>query len=196
MKAVRLAQLYRGIGVAGVLLTLAAGGAVAVAAALGARCHWLPLILLAYVAGQFLLTTARVGRAGSRRHLGCLVALTVLTILLSWWDLVVLFFGLPFIALTMILGPLATAVSFLSAVTLALYLADVVGYDLPGYATLLNRPWQAAVAAGVMAAAFAVVWWHYSREEGGDWPLARAADLAYEVRLHLQTLAAQIVEGQ
>ncbi|MEJ2209516.1 MAG: hypothetical protein P8129_10825 [Anaerolineae bacterium] len=189
--------LFEGLNYAGAILALlAALGVLAWMLGLGTRFPYLlPLVLVVFVAGQFLMVVAATGLRRIRFDPKNVAALTGLYTLLSFWDLVSLVVGLPAIALTMVLGPLTVVVAVLAAVVLGLYLVEgVVGYDVAGYVSLLENPVQALAALVVLVAALAVLRWHLGQHESADWLLARAGDLAFRLRQRLQGAVARIME--
>ena len=184
--------LFEGLNYAGAILALlAALGVLAWMLGLGTRFPYLlPLVLVVFVAGQFLMVVAATGLRRIRFDPKNVAALTGLYTLLSFWDLVSLVVGLPAIALTMVLGPLTVVVAVLAAVVLGLYLVEGVA----GYVSLLENPVQALAALVVLVAALAVLRWHLGQHESADWLLARAGDLAFRLRQRLQGAVARIME--
>lgn len=161
----------------------------------------LPLVLVAFVAGQLSMALAALGmnriRLGLKPNLGNVAALVGVYTLLSFWDLVSLAIGLPCIVVTMVLGPLMAVVAVLAAAVLGLYLVEGgLGHDVGGYVSLLENPLQALAAVAVLAAALAVLRWHLGKHESADWLLERAGDSIFALRQRLQGAAARIVEGR
>jgi hypothetical protein len=196
MKSRRYARIFEGFNRAGAALTLLALlGLIVSVTRFAAGYPYLPLIvLLAYAVGTILVVLAKFGRSGIRFSLKSVLTLTALDILLSFWDLVKILIGLPFIALTMVLGPLMTVVAALSAFVLGMYLVEeVIGYNIRGYTSLLKTGWQACIAAALMVASALVVNWHYSREGGADWLIDVAVDVSFSLRRRLQRVMREII---
>jgi hypothetical protein len=185
-------SLFDGFNYAGATLTILAGvGAILLAAHPG----WLPLVLAAYLAGQWITIVAAAGKAGVRFTARSVAALLGLHILLSWWDVIALVLGLPAILLTMILGPLATVVWVLASVVVGIYaIEQVIGYDLQGVVSVLETPFQALLALGVWCISLGVLWWHLGTHDSTDWAIERAGALIWNVRRRLQEGAEDILQ--
>jgi hypothetical protein len=189
-------KLFEGLNYGGAALTFLAGlGVILCTTRLSADyAYLLPLVLLGYGAGQALLAIARVGMSSIPFTLKTVLPLTGLNILLSMWDLVSILIGLPFILISLILGPFMTAVLVLAAVVLGMYLVEgVLGYDIEGYRSLLENPFQAFIALVLLVIAFFVLRWHFGAEKGEDWLIDKAGDLSLNTRQRLQGLMAKII---
>lgn len=197
MKKPGYGRLFEGLNYAGVILALlAAVGMLVLAIGPGVASAYLwALVLVAFLAGQFLMVVAAVSTTRIRLGPKKVAALIGLYTLLSLWDLVSLAIGLPFIALTMILGPLMVVVAVLSAVVLGLYLVEgVMGYDVRGYVSLLENPFQALVALAFLVASLAVLGWHLGEHESADWLLEKAGDLMFSLRQRLRGAVGRIIQ--
>jgi hypothetical protein len=151
------------------------------------RPYLLPLAAIVFFAGQGLHVVAAVGLTHIRFAPGHVAALLGLYILLPFWDLIALLAGLPFIALTIVLGPFTTVVFVLSVVVLGVYAVErVIGYDIQGITTIVENPRQALATLGVCGLSLLVLIGHYGRHEGGDWLLERVVDRIWGLRQRLQ----------
>jgi hypothetical protein len=197
MKKPGYVKLFDGLNVTGAVLTfLAALGVIGSTTKLAAEHPYLlPLVFIAYAGGQFLIVLANVGLTRIRFNLKNVVVLTSLYTFLSFWDLVSILIGLPFIAVSMVLGPFMTVVFVLAAVGLGLYLVEeVIGYDLSGYSSALENPLQALVVLVTLVLSFLVLRWHYGRDEGEDWAMEKAGDLSFNLRQRIRRMVGEIVQ--
>lgn len=197
MKKPGYVKLFDGLNYAGAVLTfLAALGAIASTTRLSAEhAYLLPLVFMAFAVGQFLIVIATVGSTRIRFTLKNVTALVGLYTLLSFWDLVSVVIGLPFILITMVLGPLMVVVFVLACVVLGMYLVEeVIGFDLRGYLSVLENPFQAFVALAALVISFLVLRWHYGKDESEDWVMEKAGDLSINVRQQLQGMVGKIVQ--
>jgi hypothetical protein len=195
MKKTGYVKLFDGLNYAGAALTLlAALGVIAAATRLSADLPYLlPLVLIVYGSGQFLIVLANMGLANVRFTAKSVVALTVLHTLLSVWDLFAILIGLPFIAISMILGPFMIIVFALAAVALGMYAVEgVLGYDIRGYSSVLENPIQALVALVVLVISFLILRWHVGKDGSEDWLMEKAGDLSFHMRQRLQGKAEDI----
>ncbi len=182
MKQAICDKLFEGLNVGGAVLTLlAAVAAIASTTRLSAQLPYLlPLAIIVFVAGQLLIVIARVGLTRIPLKPRHVVVLVGLHILLSFWDVIAIVIGLPVILITMVLGPMMVVVLVLASVVLGMYLIEeVIGHDLQGYISVLERPSQAFTALVVWAASLLVLMWHVGRHESADWVLEKAADAAH-----------------
>lgn len=196
MKKPGYVKLFDGLNYAGAALTfLAALGVIASATKLSARYPYLlPWVFITYTAGQFLIIIANVGLTRIRFNLKNVMALTVLYTLLSCWDLISILIGLPFIVISMVLGPFTITVFVLAIVVLGMYLVEeVIGYDVRGYTSVLESALQAFIALVAMVISFLVLRWHFGKEKSGDWVVEKAGDLSFTLRQQLQGLVGEIV---
>jgi hypothetical protein len=187
-------KLFEGLNYAGAALSFVAGlGALAVCTGLVANL-WLLLAAIAiYTVGQFFVLVSAVGLTGMRFTPKNVTALFVLYSLLSWWDLITVLLILPFIPITMILGPFMVLLLVLAGAALGMYLVEVVlGYDVQGYSSIISNAQQAGVALVIFVCASLVLWWHTGR--GDDWVLDRAADWIVALRRRLQGMIEGIVQ--
>ena len=123
------------------------------------------------------------------------VVLILLYILISWWDLISIVIGLPFILITLVLGPFMIVVFVLATVVLGLYFVEgVLGYDIEGHSSLLETSFQAFVALGAWVIAFLVLRWHFSQDEGEDWVIEKVNDLSFNLRQQLQERVGDIIQ--
>lgn len=187
-------KLFEGLNYAGATLSFVAGlGALAVFIGLVANL-WLLLAAIAiYTVGQFFVLVSAVGQTGMRFTPKNVAALFVLYSLLSWWDLITVLLILPFIPVTMVLGPFMVLLLVLAGAALGMYLVEVVlGYDVQGYSSILSNAPQALIALGIFLFASLVLWWHMGR--GDDWVLDKAADWIVALRRRLQGIIEGIVQ--
>jgi hypothetical protein len=197
MKKTGYVKLFDGLNYAGAGLTfLAALGVIAAATRLSAGLPYLlPLILIVYATGQFLVVVANMGLANVRFTVKSVVALSVLHTLLSVWDFFAILIGLPFIAISMILGPFMVIVFALAAVALGMYAVEgLLGYDIRGYSSLLENPFQALVAFAAMVISLLVLRWHIGKDESEDWLMEKAGDLSFHMRQRLQAKVREIIQ--
>jgi hypothetical protein len=146
------------------------------------------------VVGQVVILIATVGLTKIRFTAAGVLAFAGLFTLLSFWDLIALALGLPFIAITMLLGPLTTVVFVLATVVLGMYLIEHrIGYDLRGAISILETPVQALVASVVWVFSLLVTIGHYGMHESGDWAIVKATDSIYDLRQQLQGKVGEIV---
>ena len=190
-------KFFEGLNYAGAILTVLAGvGVVAATTRLGARCSLLlGLVLAAFVLGQCLVLVSAVGTARIRFTLRNVIALFVLYTLLSFWDTIAIFIGLPAIALTMLMGPLMFVVWALATFVLGMYLVEgVIGYDVQGMISLIETPIELLGTLGVWIVSGLVLVWHVGWHDSSDWLIDRAASLIYALREQLKGMAVKIVE--
>jgi hypothetical protein len=190
------AKLFVGLNVAGVILTfLAALSAIAATTRLSVKIPCLlAIVLVVYVVGQMVIVIATVDATRIRFTPANVLALVSLYTLLSFWDLFALAIGLPFIAITLVLGPLTTVVFVLATVILGMYLIEhIIGYDLRGAISALETPVQTLVVAVVWVISLLVLIWHYGRHESGDWAIEKAANWVYDLRQQLQGQVEEII---
>jgi hypothetical protein len=192
-------KLLKSLNYAGAILTfVAALGAIFATTRLSAQHPYLlPIAILIYLAGQLALILARVGETITRLSLKAVAMLVGLHALLSGWDLIALAIGLPSILLTMVLGPLMVVILSLSSLVLGLYLVErVIGYDLQGYTSLIERPFQAFLTSAVWLLSLLVLIWHFGAHESADWEMDRAGEFAIGLRQQLQERIAAVVQEQ
>jgi hypothetical protein len=197
MKKPGYAKLFDGLNYAGAALTfLAALGVIASTTRLSAEYpNILPLVFIAYAAGQLLIVIANVGLTRIRFNLKTVIALTGLYTLLSFWDFISILIVLPFIVISMVLGPFMIIVFVLAAVVLGMYLVEeVIGYDFRGYISILENPLQALIALVALAISFLVLRWHLGKDESEDWVMEKAGDLSFNIRQQLQRMVGEIVQ--
>jgi hypothetical protein len=183
-----------GLNYAGAALSFAAGlGALAVFTGLVANLWLLLAVLAVYTLGQFFILISAVGLTGIRFTFKNVTALFLLYSLLSWWDLITVLLILPFIVITMVLGPFMTVLLVLAGAALGMYLVEeVVGYNVQGYSSILSKVQQAGIALVIFVCASLVLWWHMGR--GDDWVLDRATDWIVALRRRLQGMIEGIVQ--
>ncbi len=188
------AKLFDGLNYAGAALSFVASLGV-LAALMGLIASPWPLlaVLLIYTLGQFLILGAAVGLTGIRFTPKNVVALMALYSLLSWWDLIVILLGLPFILITMVLGPFMTLLLVLAGVALGLFVVEEgLGLDVRGYSSILANAQQAWVAFIIFLSALLVLRWNVNK--GDDWVLDRAGDWIWGLRRRLQGMIEGIVQ--
>jgi hypothetical protein len=197
MKKPGYGRLFDGLNLAGAVLTaLAALGVIASTTRLSTEHPYLlPLTLVLFLVGQVLNVLGTVGSTRIRPNPRDVLALIGLYSLLSAWDFAALVIGLPFILVTMILGPLMVIVSVLASVALVMYLVEgVVGYDLSGYVSVVENPFQAFLAVLALVVSVLVLRWHFGQHGSADWVIERAGDLIFNLRQQLQGMAETIIE--
>jgi hypothetical protein len=197
MKKPGYGGLFDGLNFAGAVLTaLASLGVIASTTRLSAKHPYLlPLTLVLFLAGQVLIVLGTVGLTRIRPNPKDVLALIGLYSLLSAWDFISIVIGLPFILVTMILGPLMVIVSVLASVALIMYLVEgVIGYDLSGYISLLENPFQAFVAVLALVISLLVLRWHFGQHGGADWVIEKAGDLIFNLRQQFQGMVETIIE--
>jgi hypothetical protein len=187
-------KFFEGLNYAGAALSFAAGlGALAVFTGLVANLWLLLAVMVIYTVGQFFILVSAVGLTGMRFTPKNVAVLFVLHSLLSWWDLITVLLILPFIPVTMILGPFMTLLLALAGAALGMYLVEVVlGYDVQGYSSVLSNAPQAGGALVIFVCASLVLWQHTGR--GDDWVLDRATDWIVALRRRLQGVIEGIVQ--
>ncbi len=197
MKKAGYLKLFDGLNYAGAALTfLAALGVIASATRLSVNWPYiLPLVFILYGVGQFLIVIANVGLTRIRFTLKNVVALTVLYTLLSLWDFITILIGLPFIAISMVLGPFMIVVFVLAIVVLGMYFVErVIGYDISGYSSILENPFQAFVALVALVISFFVLRWHFGKDQSEDWVMEKAGDLSFNMRQQLKGMVEEIIQ--
>ena len=178
-------KLFEGLNYAGAALSFVAGlGALAVFTGLVANLWLLLAVMAIYTVGQFFVLVSAIGLTGIRFTPKNVTALFVLYSLLSWWDLITVLLILPFIPVTMILGPFMGLLLVLAGVALGMYLVEVVlGYDVQGYSSFLTDA-QVGIALGIFVFSLLVLIWHTS--QGADWVLDKAGDWILALRRRVQ----------
>ena len=197
MKKTGYVKLFDGLNYAGAALTfLAALGVIAAATRLSAdHPYLLPLVLIVYGSGQFLIVIGNMGLGNVRFTVKSVVALTVLHTLLSVWDFFAILIGLPFIAISMILGPFMIIVFALAAAALGMYVVEgLLGYDIRGYSSILENPFQALLAFIALVMSVLVLRWHLGKDESEDWLMEKAGDLSFHMRQQLQGKVEGIIQ--
>jgi hypothetical protein len=119
------------------------------------------------------------------------IALFFLYTLLSFWDLIALTIGLPFLFVNLFLNLILISVFVFSIAVLGTYfIQEVIGYDLGAY-TLenLNQVFVTLAALGVSSL---VLLWHGG--QGEDWLIEKGARLGFNIRQQLQKRVEEIIQ--
>jgi hypothetical protein len=189
-------KFFEGLNFAGAILFFAAFlGIVIGSSRLAAQYPYLLYLgFMAYFIGQFVLIIAQVGLSEIRFTLSNVFALMVLYTLLAFWDCIAILLSLPFIIITMLLGPFMVMVFVLAIVILGVYcVEEVIGYDIQGIVSAIETGYQAAITSISLLVSFSVLSWHFMREDGEDWVMERAGDLIFRLRLRLQGMVEKII---
>jgi len=199
MKQSTYAKLFEGLNVAGAVLTfLAAGVAIASTTRVAAgHPYLLPAAIIVFVGGQMLIVAAAPGLSRKRLDLKSAIALMGLYTLLSFLDVISIAIGLPFILVTMVLGPLTTAVFVLASVVLGIYvIEEIIGYDLQGRISILESPLQAFIALMVWIGSLLILVWDVGTHGDAEWVMERAADLIFNLRKAIQETIDSILQKE
>jgi hypothetical protein len=145
-----LPRLGRGLLWSGAVLTLLGGfGAFAAQAAAGAGFPWPGLWFYCILAGAGAGTLGATLELGFKGNPLRLLLVFPVLLLLYFYDAIALLIGLPFILLSLILGPLALIAGIVALAMLLVYFAELAFGDIKGLSSFDNAS-QAVAGAGVV----------------------------------------------